>query len=119
MRILQRLASHLARRHKGGRISLAQVAETLAEIRLLLEREVDFRREQLTILQALRVYRSVPGVRIPRLILPLSTATITALTEEKGVLHHYRSTSTTVLLKMSLGSRLLPVPFPNPSHFQC
>jgi ubiquinone biosynthesis protein len=33
----------------------------------------------------LGAYRRLPGVRVPRLIQPLSTATITALTQEKGV----------------------------------
>jgi ubiquinone biosynthesis protein len=85
MKILQQLALHLSRKHGTGGVRLAGVAETLTEIRLLLEREVDFRREQTTLLSALGAYRRVPGVRVPRLIQPLSTATITALTQEKGV----------------------------------
>jgi ubiquinone biosynthesis protein len=85
MKILQQLAGYLAGKHRGGGVRLAGLAETLTEIRLLLEREVDFRREQTTLLNALRVYRSVPGVRVPRLIQPLSTDTITALTQETGV----------------------------------
>jgi len=85
MKILQQLARHLTHKHRAGGVRLAGVAETLTEIRLLLEREVDFRREQTTLLNALGAYRRVPGVRVPRLIQPLSTATITALTEEKGV----------------------------------
>lgn len=85
MKILQQLAGYLSRKHQGGGVRLAGLAETLTEIRLLLEREVDFRREQTTLLNALRVYRSVPGVRVPQLIQPLSTHTITALTQENGV----------------------------------
>jgi len=85
MKILQQLARHLAHRHRAGGVRLAGVAETLTEIRLLLEREVDFRREQTILSNALRAYRSLPGVRVPRLIQPLSTTTITALTQEKGV----------------------------------
>ena len=85
MKILQQLARHLMRKHPTGGVRLAGVAETLTEIRLLLEREVDFRREQTTLLNALGAYRCIPGVRVPRLIQPLSTATITALTQEKGV----------------------------------
>src|SRR6516165_4365142 len=85
MRILQQLARHLTHKHRAGGVRLAGVAETLTEIRLLLQREVDYRREQTTLLNALGAYRRVPGVRVPRLIQPLSTATITALTEEKGV----------------------------------
>jgi len=85
MKILQQLARHLARRHRAGGVRLAGVAETLTEIWLLLEREVDFRREQTILSNALRAYRSLSGVRVPRLIQPLSTTTITALTQEKGV----------------------------------
>ena len=85
MKILQQLAGHLARKHRTSGVRLAGLAETLTEIRLLLEREVDFRGEQKTLLNALRIYRSVPGVRVPRLIEPLSTDIITALTRESGV----------------------------------
>jgi ubiquinone biosynthesis protein len=85
MKILQHLAGYLARKHQAGGVRLAGLAETLTEIRLLLEREVDFRGEQKTLLNALRIYRSVPGVRVPRLIQPLSTDVITALTQESGV----------------------------------
>ena len=85
MKILQHLAGYLARKHRAGGVRLGGLAETLTEIRLLLEREVDFRGEQTTLLNALQMYRSVPGVRVPRLIEPLSTDIITALTQESGV----------------------------------
>ena len=85
MKILQQLAEFLARKYRGEGVRLAGVAETLTEIRLLLEREVDFPGEQATLLNALRAYRSIPGVRVPRLIQSLSTATVTALTRERGV----------------------------------
>lgn len=85
MKILQQLAGFLARQHAGHRSQFAGVAETLTEIRLLLGHEVDFRREQRTLEEVHRVYGSMPGVRVPRLIEPLSTATITALTHEDGV----------------------------------
>jgi len=85
MKILQQLAAHLARKHQSGGVHLTGVAETLTEIRLLLEREVDFRREQNTLLNGLPVYRSVPGVRIPRLIPLLCAPTVTALSRESGV----------------------------------
>lgn len=85
MKILQQLAEFLARKYRGEGVHLAGVAETLTEIRLLLEREVDFPGEQATLLNALRAYRAIPGVRVPRLIQPLSTAIVTALTRERGV----------------------------------
>jgi len=85
MKILQQLAVFLARKYRAEGVRLAGVAETLTEIRLLLEREVDFPGEQATLLSALDAYRTIPGVRIPRLIRPLSTAAVTALTRERGV----------------------------------
>jgi ubiquinone biosynthesis protein len=85
MKTLQRLAGFLARKYVADRSRFAGLAETLTEIRLLLEHEVDFRREQLMLSTVARVYGSLPGVRVPGLIEPLSTATITALTHENGV----------------------------------
>jgi len=85
MKILQQLAGYLSQRHRGGGVRLTGLAETLTEIRLLLEHEVDFRREQTTLRSALGIYRALPGVRVPRLIEPLSTGAITALTHENGV----------------------------------
>lgn len=84
MRILRQLAQHLARKHRAGGTHLGGLAETLTEIRLLLEREVDFPREQATLAGALGNYRAIPGIRVPHLIPELSTATITALTYESG-----------------------------------
>ncbi len=85
MKILRQMAAYLARRPAAEGICMIGVAETLAEIRLLLEHEVDFRREQATLLKALRLYRAVQGIRVPRVILPLSTDRITALSAERGV----------------------------------
>ncbi|HTT65858.1 MAG TPA: AarF/UbiB family protein [Bryobacteraceae bacterium] len=80
--LLQQLAHYLAEKHpEYGRA----LPETIMEVRCLLEHEVDFEREQATLAEAARVYRGVRGVRVPRLIEPLSTGTITALSEEEGV----------------------------------
>jgi len=80
--LLQQLAQHLAAKHpEYGRA----LPETILEVRGLLEHEVDFTREQATLAEVARVYKSVPGVRVPRLIQPLSTGKITALSEEDGV----------------------------------
>jgi len=84
MKILGQLARHLARKHHAAGPKLRRLAETLAEIRLLLEREVDFPREQATLLGELDEYRALSGVRIPHLIPGLSTPTITAQTFERG-----------------------------------
>jgi ubiquinone biosynthesis protein len=85
MKILQNLAAHLAKRHRAGEVRLGGLSETLTEIRLLLQKEVDFRREQATLLRAGPIYRCVPGIRVPYLISELSTDFVTALSEEKGV----------------------------------
>ncbi|HEV2426002.1 MAG TPA: AarF/UbiB family protein [Terriglobia bacterium] len=84
MKILQQLAAHLARKPSSDGIRMLGVSETLTGIRRLLEHEVDFRREQTTLVKALRLYRAVPGIRVPHVIPPLSTALITALSEETG-----------------------------------
>jgi len=84
MKILGQLARHLVRKHRTEGTRLGRLAETLTEIRLLLEREVDFPREQATLTNALGEYRGLSGVRIPQVIPLLSTATITALTFERG-----------------------------------
>lgn len=55
------------------------------DVRLLLERELDFRREQAILAEAARTYRSMLGVRAPTLIEPLCTDEITAMSEERGV----------------------------------
>jgi ubiquinone biosynthesis protein len=84
MKILGQLAQHLARKHAAAGTHLGGLAETLTEIRLLLQREVDFLREQATLANALNEYRALRGVRVPHLIPLLSTSTITALTFERG-----------------------------------
>jgi ubiquinone biosynthesis protein len=84
MKILGQLAQYLVRKHRTAGTHLGRLAETLTEIRLLLEREVDFPREQATLANALSEYRSLRGVRVPQVIPRLSTATITALTFEEG-----------------------------------
>lgn len=82
LELLEQLAHFLAGKHpEYGRA----LPDTIMEVRQLLAHEVDFVREQATLAEAARVYQSVTGVRVPRLIPGLSTATITALSEEDGV----------------------------------
>jgi ubiquinone biosynthesis protein len=82
MALLRQLSAFLAERHpEYGR----PLPETITNVQHLLEREVDYPREQATLLEAARVYARRAGVRIPQLIRPLSTAKITALSEETGV----------------------------------
>lgn len=81
--LLQQLAEHLAAQetvYPGAR----DAADTLNETRLLLEREVDFRREQSTLAEVGRVYKR-KRAHAPTPIPELSTDTITAMSLERGV----------------------------------
>ncbi len=80
--LLQQLAAHLASREYG--FASREVAEMLDEVRLLLQHEVDFRREQVTLAEVNRVYRR-DGVHAPRPVTALCTDRITAMTAEYGV----------------------------------
>jgi ubiquinone biosynthesis protein len=85
MRLLQRLGEFLAAKDRGYGFAIRDVREMLTEVRLLLEHELDFVREQATLIEAHRAYRSTIGIRVPRLIRPLCTSRITAMSEESGV----------------------------------
>lgn len=85
MDLLQQLSSFLASRHDEYGFSSPAVPETFAEVRQFLEREVDFPREQATLVDAARIYSTVPHVRVPRLVGALCATGITAITEEEGI----------------------------------
>ena len=113
MKIIGQLAQHLARKHRADGPSLGRLAETLTEIRLLLQREVDFPREQATLANALSEYRAIRGVRVPNVIRTLSTRTITALTFERGkkvTEVHALSTNLRVKVAERLAKAVLAVP---------
>jgi ubiquinone biosynthesis protein len=81
---LRGLAQHFGeRKHSYGFAGL--IPDTFKKVRRLLRHEVNFAREQKTLLEAGNLYRSMKGVRVPRLIQPLCTSKITALTEERGI----------------------------------
>ena len=84
MALLQALGNYLAAGGDYG-FALRDIDEMITEVRLLLDHELDFTREQATLAEAARTYRSTLGVRVPRVIQPLSTPRITAMTEETGV----------------------------------
>jgi ubiquinone biosynthesis protein len=84
MTLLQRLSDSLAK-DRGHGIGSKEIAETVAEARLLLEHELDFPLEQATLVRAFRMYRLSSGIRVPRPITELCTPVITAMTEERGV----------------------------------
>lgn len=85
MQLLQDLTEYFGTRlHEYG-FATDVLSDTFAKVRRLLQHEIDFAGEQRTLLKASAMYESTPGVRIPSLIQPLSTASITALSEERGV----------------------------------
>jgi len=70
---------------QGYGFATHDVAEMVEEVAMLLERELDFPREQATLADAARTFRANLGIRVPRLIAPLCTPQITAMSEETGV----------------------------------
>ena len=85
MDYLQGLAHHFADRHHTYGFPSHLIPDTFKKVRRLLRHEVNFRREQKTLLEAGDIYRNLRGVRVPRLIRPLCSSRITALTEERGI----------------------------------
>jgi ubiquinone biosynthesis protein len=85
MGLLQELGKYLGSRQRGYGFAIQDVDEMLTEVRLLLERELDFSREQQTLAEAAAIYRASIGIRVPRVIPALCTPEITAMSEERGV----------------------------------
>ena len=85
MSLLQGLGEFLASPERGYSFVVRDVREMMAEVRLLLEHELEFRREQSTLVEAARGYRSSIGIRVPRLIATLCTGSVTAMSQEDGV----------------------------------
>ena len=85
MDYLQGLAQYFGDRHHHYGFAPDLIPDTFRKVRRLLRHEVNFSREQKTLIEAEALYRGFPGVRIPKLIQPLCTPTITALTEEPGI----------------------------------
>jgi ubiquinone biosynthesis protein len=85
MDYLQRLAEFFGDRHHTYGFAPHLIPDTFRKVRRLLRHEVNFSREQKTLIEAAALYRGFPRVRIPQLIPPLCTPTITALTEEQGI----------------------------------
>jgi ubiquinone biosynthesis protein len=82
--LLQGLAQHLAGDEGDFQFASKAVSETLDEVRMLLQHEVDFRREQVTLADVNRMYRR-RGFHAPQPIPELCTDTITAMSYERGV----------------------------------
>jgi ubiquinone biosynthesis protein len=85
MDYLQGLAQYFGDQHHTYGFEADIIPDTFRKVERLLRHEVNFAREQKTLLEAWTLYRSMPGVRVPRVIQPLCTPNITALTEERGI----------------------------------
>jgi len=85
MDYLQGLAQYFSDQQRNYGFPANLLPDTFKKVRRLLRHEVNFVREQKTLLEAWNLYRSMKGVRVPRLIRPLCTSRITALTEEHGI----------------------------------
>jgi ubiquinone biosynthesis protein len=85
MDYLQGLARHFGERHHRYGFPAHLIPDTFQKVRRLLRHEVNFCREQKTLVEAASLYRSYSGIRIPRVIQSLCTRRITALTEERGI----------------------------------
>ena len=85
MDYLQGLAQYFGDRHHSYGFPRHLIPDTFKKVGRLLQHEVNFVREQKTLVEAWNLYRSMPGVRVPQLIKPLCTPRITALTEEHGI----------------------------------
>lgn len=84
MDLLARLAAHLGSKHEEYAFAQHVLSETFDDVRRLLQHEVEFVREQASLQKASQLYSSVKLIRIPHVIRPLCTSTITAMTEEHG-----------------------------------
>jgi len=85
MRLLQRLGEFLASPERGYGFAVRDLRDMITEVRMLLEHELEFTREQATLVEAARGYRSSIGIRVPRLIPQLCSNRVTAMSEETGV----------------------------------
>lgn len=85
MDYLQGLAKYFGEHHRKYGFPAHVLPDTFKKVRRALQHEVDFPREQRTLQEAWNLYRNVSGIRVPRVIEPLCTAGITALTEERGI----------------------------------
>jgi ubiquinone biosynthesis protein len=85
MEFLHDLAQWFGVHHRDYRFPPRLIPDTFKKVRRLLQHEVNFVREQKTLLEAQALYCSMRGVRVPRLIKPLCTPGITAMSREVGV----------------------------------
>jgi ubiquinone biosynthesis protein len=84
MQILQGLADFLDAKRKDHVLAQVNLRDVFAEIRSLLEQELDSVKEQGNLRSAYIRYKNVTGVRIPELIEKLSVPGLMAMSFEKG-----------------------------------
>jgi ubiquinone biosynthesis protein len=85
MDYLEGLAGYFADQHHTYGFPAHLIPDTFEKVRRLLKHEVNFAREQKTLMEAGKLYQGFPGVRVPHLIRVLSTRNITAITAESGI----------------------------------
>uniref|UniRef100_Q027M7 ABC-1 domain protein n=1 Tax=Solibacter usitatus (strain Ellin6076) TaxID=234267 RepID=Q027M7_SOLUE len=85
MALLRKLGVFLTSPQRGYGFAIRDVEEMITEVLLLLEHELDFRREQATLGEAAKMYRASIGIRVPRVIAPLCAGDLTAMSAEAGV----------------------------------
>ena len=107
MDYLQGLAQYFADRQRHYGFHARLIPDTFRKVRRLLKYEVNFGREQKTLVEAGALYKSMAGVRIPRLIRPLSAPGITALTEEHGIKVTSAAARLPVALRRKLAEQLI------------
>jgi ubiquinone biosynthesis protein len=84
MELLAGLATTLGAKHREYGFAKRVLPATFQDVRRLLKHEVQFVREQKTLVVACRLYRNLRGVTVPKVIEPLCTRNITAMSEETG-----------------------------------
>ncbi len=105
MDYLQALAQYFGdRSHNYG---FPVIPDTFKKVRRLLQHEVNFAREQKTLLEAANLYRNLAKVRVPKLIQPLCTPRITALTRERGSKVTNAATRLSPARRQRLGEQLI------------
>lgn len=107
MNYLQGLADYFGDRHHTYGFAPHLIPDTFRKVRRLLRHEVNFAREQKTLVEAAALYQRFPKVRVPQLIRALCTPHITALTEESGTKITTAVTRLSVRRKRQVAEQLL------------
>lgn len=85
MEFLQQLAAHFGTKHRAYGFAPKVLTDTFSKVRRHLRQEVNFLREQRMLRHAYAVYAGTTGIRVPRVIPPLCTRNITAMSRQYGV----------------------------------